>query len=299
MKVLVIGGGISDERPVSLRSAAAVQKALAINYETELYDWDGTETWLSQNYHRFDVVFPVLHGVGGEDGQIQAILENLQCRYVGTDAEHSRLCMDKHKTRSMLMAAGVVMPEGQVLDLSQYRAYSLYDKPHVLKPVDGGSSIDTFIFPDLLKRDNNLIEQAFSKHHKLLCEQFIEGQEITAPVLEGQELPVIEIIPPEGGTFDYKNKYNGTTQELCPPQNVPEELQQQAKELAQRCHLVMGCRDLSRTDIMVSGGRLYVLEINTMPGMTDQSLFPRAALQAGLDMAQLTNYLIQRAINRK
>jgi D-alanine-D-alanine ligase len=120
------------------------------------------------------------------------------------------------------------------------------------------------------------------------------GNEITVPILDQKALPVVEIVPPDNEEFDYDNKYNGRSQELCPPLSVPRETQKQAQELAEKVHKTMGCRHLSRVDIMIDkAGKLYVLEINTMPGMTDQSLYPKSALVAGMMMPDLMTKFVE------
>jgi D-alanine-D-alanine ligase len=294
VKVLVIGGGISPERDVSLRSSQSVHEALLkAGYESFLYDWDGTGEWLGINARQYDVAFPVLHGTGGEDGQIQKILENINITYVGTDSINSANCIEKNTTREILASRGILVPIGAQVTYQQYRNHELFSRPHVLKPSLGGSSIDTFIFKDVLSRDLNAIELAFEKYETLLLEEYISGTEITVPILEGYTLPAIEIIPPPNKTFDYENKYNGATKELCPPEHVPVDVQKRAQKLALNVHEIMGCRHLSRTDFIIHGDKLYVLEVNTMPGFTDQSLFPRSAKVAGLEMQDLVAYIIK------
>lgn len=298
IKVLVIGGGISSEREISIRSANAVYESLKeAQIDSELYFWDGTDTWLQDNCRRFDVAFPVLHGMGGEDGHIQKILEHINIPYVGTDSTHSVQCIDKVATRDVLASNGILVPYGCTVDYEQYKTHQLFNAPHVLKPKISGSSIDTFIFPDIRsQKDISAIESAFKRHKIMLLEEYVEGTEITVPVLNTNALPVIEIIPPKNATFDFENKYNGTTRELCPPENVSLEVQKSAQEIAKKVHNIMGCRHLSRTDIIIRDNQLYVLEINTMPGFTPQSLFPKSARVAGLNMSQLTRHLIALAL---
>ena len=297
MNILVIGGGTSSERPVSLRSAQAVYDALETNSLNivDIYDWDGTEEWLNREVKKYDVVFPVLHGEGGEDGKIQRILERNKVAFVGTDSLRSAECIDKTATKNILRKHGIRVPKGQVVTYQQYIAHDLYNKAHVLKPVIGGSSIDTFIFPELRSRVDADIKKAFDVHHTLLVEEYITGIEITVPILVDKKLPIIEIIPPKNATFDYANKYNGKTQELCPAVHLSKDQQNEAYEIAKSVHSVMGCRHLSRTDMIVQNNEIVVLEINTMPGFTSQSLFPRAAAVFGFNMQDLTMYLVQLA----
>ncbi len=294
MKILVIGGGISSEREVSLRSSKAVYDALvATGQEAFLYDWDGSEKWLVEHAGSYDQAFPILHGEGGEDGVIQGILEKIGIRYLGTDQAHSKLCIDKQQTREILTDHTITVPFGEVVTYDQYKEHPLYRKPHVLKPVDGGSSIDTYIFPDYTVRDEKAVQDSFQKMSEYLLEEYIEGIEATVPILEGYDMPVIEIIPPENGLFDYVNKYNGKTAELCPPKNIDKKVQDQMKQLAQSVHSIMGCRHLSRTDMILSKGKIYVLEVNTMPGLTAQSLFPLSAKTMGLEFERLVEVLSQ------
>lgn len=297
MNVLVIGGGISSEREVSLRSAHSILKSLKKNrkHHVSMYDWDGSEKWLNDNLATFDVVFPALHGEGGEDGQIQKILENNHVAYIGTDSHNSANCIDKIKTKSILRKNGIRVPDGSTVNLNEYKKHHLYNHPHVLKPLIGGSSIDTFIFPEISNRIDSEIVQAFNTHHILLIEEFISGVEITVPILGFKSLPIIEIIPPKNATFDYKNKYNGKTQELCPAVHVSDRLQSEAGDIAEKVHKIMGCRHLSRTDMIIQNNEIIVLEINTMPGFTEQSLYPRSARVSGLDMIELTERLINLA----
>lgn len=293
MKVLVIGGGTSSEREISLHSSKAVHEAaVESGHSAEFYDWDGTDEWLRENVKQFDVVLPILHGTGGEDGEIQLLLEELNARYLGSDSSASKLCFDKEKTLEVLAKNAVTIPAGRLVTYEQYLNDPLFSAPHVLKPFNSGSSVDTFIYPDSSNKDLVAIQGAFQRHPQMLLEEFVTGVEITVPVLEGKDLPVIEIIPPENGVFDLENKYNGKTQELIPPVNITEALQQEARELAARVHKLLGCRHLSRTDMIIKEAKLYILEVNTLPGMTNQSLFPKAAAYAGMKFPQFINYLI-------
>lgn len=296
-KVHVVCGGTSDEREVSLRSGKAVAEALQQNgYDVAVLDTSDSDEQIAQ----CDAVFPVLHGVGGEDGQFQARLEKLGVPFVGSGAEASRLCMDKSLYRQAAQTAGFLMADGRVVNQTEYLNDTLAKKPHVLKPIDGGSSIDTLIVRGHGKVDAQRIKDIYSRHQTMLLEQLIVGTEVTVGVLMDQALPIIEIIPPSDGEFDYENKYNGKTQELCPPKHVTEELQKAAQALALRVHTALGCRDLSRTDFIIEqhSNELYLLETNTIPGMTGQSLYPKMAAAAGVAFAALCDRLVRAALAR-
>jgi len=297
-QVLILAGGDSDEREVSLRSGAAVKNALEqAGYQVSALDpADGLDKQLAA-LKKADVVFPALHGKGGEDGTLQRFLEKHDLCYVGADSKASALCFDKARYTALLKQQAALVPDTKLVNYAEYQGSELTRAPHVLKPNDGGSSIDTFIVRDPAEVDEQAVAETFSRHQQLLLQALIPGVEITVAVLNAQSLPVIEIIPPANQEFDYENKYNGATQELCPPLHVSEALQKRAQVLAKRIHVLTGCRDMSRTDIIISdSGELYVLETNTIPGLTDQSLLPKAAAAAGYDMAGLCDQLVQAAL---
>lgn len=295
-QVLVLFGGTSNEREVSLRSGAAVIKALqAKGYEVIPYDpKNGTD-----KFPKADVAFPVLHGVGGEDGTIQASLERAGIPYVGSGPAASSLCFDKWVYKQQLQKAGLPTAEAVLVTGATIWQSARSQKPFVLKPISGGSSIDAFIVRDLAQLNKVRVMEALEHYREMLLEELVEGLEITVGVLEDQALPAVEIIPPKSGEFDYDNKYNGLTQEICPPTHISEKVQQEAQELALMCHKLTGCRDLSRTDLIVSNGnRLIILETNTLPGMTDASLYPKAATAAGVPMAELADRLVKAVLTR-
>lgn len=246
-----------------------------------------------------DAVFPVLHGKGGEDGEIQRQLEQFGVPYVGSGVEASELCSDKWRYKQHISFHKLPVPSGRVVGEDEFWKSELIKRPFVLKPNDGGSSVDTYIYRGgRIARET--VAAIFSRHTGLLLEELIEGAESTVAVLGDRALPVIEIIPPESGEFDYENKYNGKSRELCPPEHIPEATQIELQNLALQAHNLAGCRDFSRTDIMITpDGALYILETNTIPGMTDQSLFPKAAAAAGIPMEELVNQLVQMALARQ
>lgn len=295
-RVLVLLGADSPERDVSLRSGKAVVEAVErARYPVTTYDpIDGAGS-LEQAVQQADVVLPILHGINGEDGTIQAHLEKLQVRFLGSTSKVSEICFDKFKTHEVLEAAGIHMPRSKIVTIEELND-EMFSEPFVLKPVGGGSSVDTLVCrehnEDTLETAKNLL----LAHEQMLLEELIEGTEITVAVLGSEALPVIVIRPPQGAEFDYENKYNGATEEICPvPEDlVSSELQTQARDLALKVHNLLGARHLSRVDMFISNtGELVVLELNTMPGMTEQSLFPKSAQAAGYDMVKLVEKLIE------
>jgi D-alanine-D-alanine ligase len=298
--VVVLSGGTSDEREVSLRSGAAVVEALKQKgYEVTSADpADGFEK-LAPVLKACDVVFLALHGKSGEDGTLQHQLEELGVSYVGSDSQASTLCFDKWEYSKLLEARNIPTPITELVDEDGFAQSKMIREPFVLKPNDGGSSIDTFIVRNPASFQLATTHDTFRRHSEMLLQVLVEGTEITIGMLGNEPLPVIEIVPPADQEFDYANKYNGKTQELCPPKHVSAEVQQEAQALAHRIHQLCDCRDMSRTDMLIRpDNSLCVLETNTIPGLTNQSLLPKAAAVAGYDMPTLVDKLVQAALHR-
>jgi D-alanine-D-alanine ligase len=294
MKILVLGGGDSPEREVSLRSAKAVSDAARrAGFEVEEYDPANGLAYFDK-VAKSTIVLPILHGINGEDGVIQAELEKRGLPFLGADAASSATCFNKWQTREELRTANLLIPEGVLVTKRSYKGDALCQRPHVLKVLRGGSSIGTLIVRDVAALKQEEVDRLFELDREAVLEELIEGTEVTIPILDKTALPVIEIRPPEGLEFDYENKYNGLTAEICPSETVSAEVQEKSQGLSEQVHEVMGCRHLSRVDIMIDqSDNLFVLEINTIPGLTDQSLYPKSAAVAGLNMSQLVKRFIE------
>ena len=296
MKVVVLGGAASPERQVSLRSAKAVADAArAAGYDVvELDPINGLDTL--DNFDSKDVILPILHGVYGEDGTIQGELEKRNLKHLGADSRASTACFDKWRTRQKLLNAGIKMPKAVLVNYADYLKHPLVQEPHVLKVRHGGSSIGTIIAHQAGPVTEDQLLEVFGLDYEAIIEELIIGVEITVPILNGKALPVIEIIPPKGQEFDYENKYNGLTAELVPPKSISQIVQVEVQAIAEKVHKVLGARHLSRVDIMLDKHyRAHVLEINTIPGMTDQSLYPKSAAVAGYSMPQLVKKFVELA----
>jgi|SRR5579862_3835151 len=296
MKVLVLLGGNSNEREVSLRSGTAVSMALQeAGHIVIEYDPKNGYAGLDEHSGKVDAVFPILHGRGGEDGEAQTQLEQRGFKYLGSDSSVSEFCFNKVKVKEKLNKLSILTPAYEIVDLKSVEDSAIYKSgQYVLKPISGGSTIDAFIVDQPGEQADLSV---FDKYEKMLLEELIVGTEITISIVDGKALPVIEIIPPAGEDFNYENKYNGESQELCPPQHVSRHLQNKAQQIAEQVHKTVGARHLSRVDIMIDKtDRLWVLEINTMPGLTDQSLFPKAANVAGITMPQLVDRFVNLAV---
>jgi D-alanine-D-alanine ligase len=258
---------------------------------------------------RIDVAFVAIHGQWGEDGTIQGMLELLGIPYVGSGVLASALAMDKVMAKSVLAANGIEVPRGFVVDAAAHRAdpettaraAGDLGYPVVVKPVQQGSSFGVTIAdgPTALPA---AVDEALTYDDRVLVEERLDGTELTVGVIGPDNdllaLPVIEIVS-KRAFFDYRAKYDPTLSEEICPARIPESLAQRARETATLAHRALGCRDLSRTDmIATSDGRLPVLEVNTIPGMTANSLLPKAARVAGIGFAELCSRLIELALAR-
>lgn len=297
MHILLLAGGSSGEHDVSLRSGQAVAEALdELGHTYDLVDPGALDFNLVDHLNGADLVFPALHGAGGEDGTLQKVLEDAGIKFVGSGSASSELCFNKWAYKQLLLTNELPASTGKLVDKNGLDD-EWFASPHVLKPIDGGSSLDTQIVRLPNKQTLEAAAALLERYGQMLLEPIIEGTEITVGILGEDALPVIEIIPPDGLEFDYENKYNGATQELCPPVNVSQDIQTKAKELALKIHGLCGCKDMSRTDMMIDkSGNLHVLETNTIPGLTNQSLLPKMAAQAGYSMADFVDRLTKLAL---
>lgn len=306
-RIGVLMGGQSSEREISLRTGLAVHRALLRRgYDAVAIDVD--DSVLQQlRAKKVALVFLALHGPGGEDGTVQGLLESIGMPYTGSGVRASAIAMHKVTTKALLASYGIPVPPGTVLDAARTSERSPRSLPAglrwpvVVKPAAEGSTIGVSI----VRRASEWVPALQLAHHydrEAVVESYIAGREIAVSVLAGQSKPValppVEIVAP-GGFYDYAAKYTkGRTRYLCPAP-LSAAVSKQVKELAVRAYHVIGCQGAARVDFRVTPkGRPYVLEINTIPGMTETSLLPMAAAQAGIDYDSLTEMILQSAIDR-
>jgi D-alanine-D-alanine ligase len=302
--IALLLGGISSEREVSLNSGRQVLQSLDKDkYDVRSYDTRTDLPKLVAEAKQIDAALIILHGPYGEDGTVQGLLELLDIPYQGAGVLGSALSMNKLAAKQIYLQAGIPVPtfaalrRGESVDAAQLT--SRLGLPLVVKPAAGGSSIGMTIVraADQLAE---ALDKAFEQDHLVLIESYIQGVEITGSVLGNddlQALPLIEIIPgAEHDFFDYKAKYTaGLTQEICPAR-IDSELTAKAQAYACKAHKALFCCGYSRTDMIVRGKDIYVLETNTIPGMTPTSLFPQAAREAGIPFDRLLDRLIELGI---
>jgi D-alanine-D-alanine ligase len=304
LTVAVLAGGKTAEREVSLKSGAAVIAALKVlGHRVIQLDPAKDLAKLIKLKNKIDVVFPALHGHGGEDGAIQGLLELLGLPYVGSGIRPSAQAFHKPTTKQIYAAAGLPIAKGIVIpeSNSELRTKNLELKfPCFVKPVADGSS---FGASKVTKKSELLsaLQKAW-EYGDALVEELLDGREITVGVLDltgkPRALPIVEIVS-KTAFFDFQAKYDPNySTEICPAV-LPKVIAKKAGELAIRAHTALGCRDLSRTDMFVVGQKLYLLETNTLPGMTGNSLLPKMARAAGIEFPQLIEQLLRVALQRK
>ena len=295
LSIVVMLGGPSAEREVSLRSGAAVAKALrSLGHNVSEVDPKNGTFELPE---KCDVVFLVLHGTYGEDGQIQRQFENLGVIYTGCDAQASRIAFDKVLTKQKCIESGVPTAKFTVINSPDAPFPKDLAIPLVVKPVRQGSSVG-LQFVERAEDWKNAITQALKFDSEVLVEEKIVGRETTVGILAGRPLPIVEVRP-IAGNYDYKNKYtSGATEYFCPADFDPATTKQ-IQDAALGAFQAIGGRDYARVDVMVrSDGSPVVLEVNTLPGMTETSLLPKAAAAAGLNYAQLCQRMVDLALQR-
>ena len=313
MHVLVLSGGLSAERDVSLRSGRRVAEALRAarpDWEVLEHDVDARLLDLLRD-HRPDCIVPLLHGAAGEDGALRDLLQSLGIPFVGSTAAASRLAFDKPVTKELVAQAGVRTPECVAMPQSTFRELGAtgvlsavverLGLPLVVKPTRGGSSLGTSIVHTATDLPAAMVG-AFAYGDVVLMEQFIDGTEVAIGVFERDDdllaLSAVEIVPP-GELYDYAARYTAGTTEFFCPARLEDEVAEQAQAVALNVHLLLGLRDWSRTDLIIDAeGQPWFLEVNVAPGMTETSLFPQALVAAEEPLGDLMADLVQAAVSR-
>ncbi|KQR87860.1 D-alanine--D-alanine ligase [Sphingomonas sp. Leaf343] len=302
MHIAVLMGGWSAERPVSLQSGAGVADALESRGHRVTRIDMGRDVAARLAEAKPDLVFNALHGSPGEDGTVQGMMDLMGLRYTHSGLATSVIAIDKVLTKQALVPHGVPMPGGRIV-----RSADLYDRdplprPYVLKPVNEGSSVGVAIVTADGNYGDPISPHAtgpWQEFEELLAEPYIRGRELTTAVLGDRALGVTEL-KPKNGWYDFDAKYtDGLTEHVCPAQ-IPDEIADACKSLALEAHRLLGCKGASRSDFRWDDERgvdgLFLLEVNTQPGMTPLSLVPEQGRHVGMDYADLVQAIVDEAV---
>lgn len=287
-KIAVLMGGPGSEREVSLASGKAVVKALSgLGLNVVAVDVTGSEINISPD---IDLWFNTIHGTFGEDGRLQEILDASGIPYTGAGAKSSRIAFDKNLAKAAFVANNVPTPRSEILDVSNGMKLPSFKAPFVVKPPREGSSVGVHIVRSQADAEK-AIAKAGEHSHDLLIEEFIEGKELTVGILNDKALAVVQIVPPDG-VYDMASKYpwlsGGQGSQYFCPADLDPETTRRVQDAALAAHRALGIEIYSRADVLLdSQNRPYVLEANTIPGMTETSLLPKSAAATGLSFPEL------------
>ena len=298
--VTVLMGGPSAEREVSLASGRAIAAGLRRLGHRVIEADIGPRDTAALDAPGIDVVFIALHGAFGESGEVQELCEQRGLAYTGSGPRASRLAMDKVASKEVFRAQGVLTPDWAVVESShaatrRRELLAHVGLPAVVKPIDGGSSLDVVIARDAARRDIAL-EELLAKYGRILVERFVAGRELTVGILGEQALPVLEIVPARE-FYDYTAKYaDGSGTQYRFDLGLAEATVRAAEAASLASYRALGCRDMLRVDfILDDAGQAWMLEVNTIPGFTGHSLLPMAAARAGVSFDRLVGRLVELA----
>ena len=302
LHIVVLMGGWSSEREVSLTSGKGVADALESRGHRVTRIDMGRDVAQRLVEASPDVVFNALHGTPGEDGTVQGMMDLMGLKYTHSGLETSVIAIDKELTKMVLVPHGIRMPEGKIVASESLHQADPMARPYVLKPVNEGSSVGVAIVTDQGNYGNPIgrdVEGPWLHFERLLAEPFVRGHELTVAVLGDEALAVTELKPTQG-FYDYDAKYtDGLTQHVCPAE-IPDEVAREAMAMALEAHRLLGCKGASRSDFRWDDERgvegLYLLEVNTQPGMTPLSLVPEQARVRGIDYAELVERIVEAAL---
>jgi D-alanine-D-alanine ligase len=306
LRLALLSGGKSSEREVSLKSGGQVFAALdKAKYDIKRYDPQTDLNQLIADAPNLDIALIIMHGRWGEDGTIQGLLDLLELPYQGSGVMASAVAMNKEVSKMLYLQAGLQVP--REIFYSRHDAIdpaiveAAVGLPAIIKPVNEGSSIGITVAHSR-EQIMDGIQHALIYDHRVLVEEFITGLEVTAAILGNDDLqamPLVEIIPGESyHFFDHEAKYTaGATKEIVPARLSPE-MTARVQGYGLKAHRALGCRGYSRTDFIIRDNDIYVLETNTIPGMTATSLFPQAAAAAGLEFPALLDRLVELALEK-
>ena len=294
-KVMLIYGGISSEREISIISSKGIYDSLIKN-DYEVTKVDADELLEEQiNKIKPDVIFNALHGYWGEDGQVQSIIEKTKVPYTHSGVESSRVAMDKSMSGERFINNRILYPKTELIHLDELLGHDGFSYPFVLKPRNDGSSVGVSIIKNSSDKEKYILVNSHLK--EVLVQEFIKGKEIQVAVIGNQAIGSIEIVP-KNEFYDYESKYfdSGGTQHILPPRITKKE-KELVEKIALHTHKLLECKGISRSDFILDdeSKEFYLLELNTQPGMTPTSLVPEIAKAEGIEFDELINWILNDA----
>lgn len=304
-QISILLGGISSEREVSMESGLAVFAALEKSHKVRLVYLNEDLKEILDELALSDTVFNALHGGAGENGDIQSVFDLLKIKYTGSGPMACKLAMSKHQTKLIAVDNNIPTPDWILLKFTDNKKVQKIHIPEnklqfplVVKPDNEGSTIGLTVVENQSMVDQSiLLAGEFSD--EIVVEDYIPGREITVAVLGDKALPIVEIFP-ESSVYDYKSKYTAGKSEYVCPADISTKLTKKIQDDAVKIHKLLGCRHYSRVDFRLDeNGNHFLLELNTLPGMTSTSLVPKAAKAAGLSFEELIQTILQTAMENK
>ena len=295
-KVCVLFGGSSTERDVSIHTGLAVIEAIKEKFLVQSINLSDNFKYLNKKLLDVDLVFLALHGGYGEDGTIQKYLEKHKIPYTGSDSKSSSIAMDKHKTKLIAKNNNIPILDWLVVKNEKEIKTNLLKFPLILKPNDGGSTIGLYYCDDLEVFKKN-IKEAFKFSKEIMIEKYINAREVSVPILDGQVLPIIEIFP-TGFLYDYDSKYKEKGSNYEVPAKIEDKISRKLANDSIKLYREIGCRHYARVDFLLCEDKHYLLEINTLPGLTSTSLLPKSASKIGLDYVSLVEKIINISLKK-
>jgi len=301
LRLAIIYGGNSFERQVSINTAKSIISSINDKYNLVEIDFDGNIASLIDTLqkNKITLAFNALHGGDGENGAIQEHLEKNNILFTGSGSIACSKAMNKSLTKDICIKNNIPVPKGVIINQNNKSLddFNIISEFIVLKPIDEGSSADLYIVPNLSYELEKKINYMLSKYDSFILEEYIAGRELTVGVLNGDALPIVEIIP-KNKFYDYKCKYSSGMSEYEVPAILDEKVKDQINRYALKLYNILECRHYSRIDIRLDNeNNIFILEINTLPGMTDTSLFPKAANAFGITFEDLIEKIINLAKN--
>ncbi len=297
MKIGVLMGGVSSERKISILSGKEILNNIDKSKYEVLPIVINSKEEIIEKVKEVDFVFIALHGAFGEDGIVQGVLESISMPYSGCNVLTSALCMNKNQTKRILKSEDITVAPGIIVnDINQLpmKIIEGFGYPMVVKPNNGGSSIGTFLVNNKKELKDGILK-VLQYDNDILIEKYLRGNEYTIPMLNGEILPIIAI-KARNEFFDYNSKYEDDCAEEIIA-SLPYELEKKMKQIAKQCWHIFNCKAYVRIDIIVSEGVPYVLELNTLPGMTKNSLFPKSAEGANMKYSELLDKIIEYSLD--